>query len=81
MTQTLYVRPIDRKDLVFQLVRHQRLRADPTGPIEVLDAFWDLGAPIGNETTAPLLLIYADLMSTRDPRNVQTAALVRAQME
>ena len=58
------------------LVAH-RLRADPQGPIEVLDAFWDL--PPGNRTPigiAPPLLVFADLQWIGDPRTLEQARMI-----
>lgn len=58
------------------LAKH-RLRADPQGPIEVLDAFWKIApaqeAPLG---IAPPLLIYADLQTIGDPRTLEQARII-----
>jgi hypothetical protein len=77
MTQTLYVNPDARQDLTFELVKRHRLRADPSGPFEILDAFWNLGETSGHRTTAPALLVYADLIRTRESRNLEAATLIR----
>jgi hypothetical protein len=77
ITQTLYVDPDARQDVTLALVRRHRLRADPSGPIEILDAFWRLGETSRHQDTAPALLVYADLIRTREPRNLEAAALIQ----
>jgi len=72
-TATLYL-PEDRNGF---LAKH-RFRADPQGPIEVLDAFWQL--PQAQDTLAglvPPLLVYADLQAIGDPRTLEQARLIR----
>lgn len=58
------------------LLQAQRMRTDPDGDIELIEAFWHF-AP--DAETAPPLLVYADLLGTGDPRAVETAKLVREQ--
>jgi hypothetical protein len=53
-----------------------RLRADPRGEIEVLDAFWNFEDEKDLPETVPPLLIYADLLATLDPRNIETAQMI-----
>lgn len=77
ITQTLYVEPDARQDVTLALAKRHRLRADPSGPIEILDAFWNLGETSRDQDTAPALLVYADLIRTREPRNLEAAALIR----
>jgi hypothetical protein len=77
-TLTLYVRPEKARENVTQLVATHRLRADPTGDIEVLDTFWDLPADPEHPEVVPPLLAYADLMATHDPRNLDAARLLYA---
>jgi hypothetical protein len=59
-----------------KLLMQHRLRPDPKGTVEILDAFW---APPSSSTEpiAPLLLIYADLMTSLDGRNREVARLLR----
>jgi hypothetical protein len=52
------------------LLQAQRMRADPAGDIELIEAFWHF-AP--DAETAPPLLVYADLLGTGDPRAIETA--------
>lgn len=65
----------ETKNLTKFIVDH-KLRADPKGDIEILDAFWNFedGKPMPE--TVPPLLVYADLMATLDPRNLETAKLI-----
>jgi len=68
-TVTVYL-PEGRTDF---LAKH-RLRADPHGPIEVLDVFWDFPrAPEAPEGIAPPLLVHADLLAIGDPRTLEEA--------
>jgi hypothetical protein len=81
VAQTLYVSPDARHDVTLMLVKRHRLRADPTGSVELIDAFWNLEETATDRPTAPPLLVYADLQRTREPRNLEAAALIRSQME
>lgn len=62
------------------LILKHRLRPDPAGAIEILRTFWPL-AENGEaaSATVPPLLVYADLMASADPRNIDTAQRLRAQ--
>jgi len=53
----------------------QRLRLipDPKGTVEVMRAFWPKPEQMPDNHCAPLLVIYADLLATRDGRNKETA--------
>ena len=63
------------------LAKRQRLRADPAGTLEIIDAFWHLDDMRTGQPTAPPLLVYADLHRTREPRNAEAAGLIRDQLE
>jgi len=71
-TVTLYL-PEGRNEFLAKY----RLRADPQGLVEVLDAFWDL-PPVGQIPVgiAPPLLIYADLQGIGDPRTLEQAKVI-----
>lgn len=58
------------------LVAGQRLRARPGGPIEILDVFWNFAAEPGHPDVVPPVLAYADLLATRDGRNIEAANMV-----
>ena len=74
-TVTIYL-PEERKAF---LAKH-RLRADPRGPIEVLDTFWNFPQePAAPEGIAPPLLVYADLLGIGDPRTLEEARRIHDQ--
>lgn len=79
--QTLYVEPSARPAVTMELAKRHRLRADPAGSLEIIDAFWHLNAALAGKVTAPPLLVYADLQRTREPRNAEVAVLIRDKME
>ena len=72
-TLTIYARQNPTK-----LLTEQRLRADVNGNVEILDAFWHPDLETKNEQgdVVPPLLAYADLMTTTDSRNLETARLI-----
>lgn len=78
-TATIYLEPVAARDAVGALVREHRLRADPQGNVEILDTFWTLPEQDGPPGLVPPLLIYADLMATLDPRNLEAARRIREQ--
>lgn len=55
------------------MVKHYRLRADPAGPIEVIDMFWNPDCFTNWFPSVPPHLVYADLIATHDPRNIEVA--------
>lgn len=73
----LYVKPEKTKETIRELVARHRLRADPEGTIEVLDAFWNLPDHPDHPDVVPPMLAYADLVATLDPRNLDVAKLIR----
>jgi hypothetical protein len=82
ITQTLYVKPEERTDIILSFAKQHRLRADHAGSIEILDAFWEFGErDIFLQPTAPRLLVLADLLSSREARNLEVAALLRKEIE
>ena len=55
-----------------ELVKNYRMIPDLNGPVRVYQAFWDLS--MGEDTdTVPILLIYADLLLSGSPRNIEVA--------
>jgi hypothetical protein len=71
---TLYARG-EPRPLNQLMVRH-RLRADPNGNVEVLNAFWPVELPAEKAGLVPTPLIYADLLATGDARCIETAKLI-----
>jgi hypothetical protein len=68
---TIYVRrPVN--NLIIDL----KLRQDRNGDIELREKFWDFEKEGTDRTVVPPLLVYADLMATGDPRNIETAKMI-----
>jgi hypothetical protein len=59
-----------------EIVARHRLRTDPAGEVEVLEAFWPAEIPSERPGLAPTPLIYADLLATGDARCIETAKLI-----
>ncbi len=78
-TCTIYLDPRKAREALATLVRENRLRTDPKGNIEILDAFWNLPPEGTHHDLVPPLLVYADLMATLDPRNLEVAKRIRTQ--
>jgi hypothetical protein len=74
---TIYVDPRNARETLATLVKEHRLRADPHGNVEILDAFWKFQQEGTEPDLVPPLLVYADLMATRDPRNLEVAKQIR----
>jgi hypothetical protein len=58
------------------LILANRLRPDVNGEVEILEAFWTIGEGGQIPDIAPHLIVYADLMATTDPRNIETAKMI-----
>ncbi len=56
-----------------------KLRNDPNGDVEILKAFWDVENEKNRTDIVNPILIYADLMATGDPRNIETAEIIYEQ--
>jgi hypothetical protein len=70
-TQTLYT-----NSNLAQLQLKFGWKRDPNGEIEVLKKFWtSIHNPI-NQNIVPMLLIYADLLVSKDERNIETAEMI-----
>lgn len=77
---TMYLDPQHGGEALATLVKRHRLRADPNGNVEVLDTFWNFQHNAGTPPDlVPPLLVYADLMATLDPRNLEVAKRIRAE--
>jgi hypothetical protein len=76
-TYTIYVDPTMGRDELTRLVQEHRLRADHEGDVEILDRFWTFPADPTRPGIVPPLLVYADLLATLDPRNLEAAKQVR----
>jgi len=78
-TFTIYVQTGAAKALLGAIAPRYGLRADPRGNIEILDAFWTLPTDPRWRDVAPRPLVYADLVATLDPRNLEAAGVIRKQ--
>jgi hypothetical protein len=73
----LYVDPMKRRETTKALVVQNRLMLDPAGEVEILDAFWNLPGNAQHGDIVPTILVYADLVATLDPRNIEVANILR----
>ena len=72
-TVTLYMNTEGMRQNLTKLVAEHKLRADPDGEIEVLETFWNFPPDHAQPDLVPPLLVYADLLATMDPRNIEVA--------
>lgn len=56
-----------------------RLRKDPSGDIEILNTFWDVEGEFNRTDVVHPILIYADLLASGDPRNLEVAGIIYEQ--
>ncbi|WP_439687251.1 type IV toxin-antitoxin system AbiEi family antitoxin [Cupriavidus oxalaticus] len=76
--QTVYVDTRYKSTFLKHMMQKYRLRQQPDGPIEILDAFWP--STLGDTTPsgiAPPLAVYADLMASLSSRNIEVASMLR----
>jgi hypothetical protein len=69
--------PEQVRENIAALIGPHRLRADPTGDVEILDKFWNFDGDATQPDLVPPILIYADLVATQDTRNLEVARLIR----
>lgn len=65
---------IDENHITDFILEHNLIQ-DPNGNIEFLRKFWENDKQVNNEVV-PHILVYADLIKTRDPRNIETAKII-----
>jgi hypothetical protein len=70
-TATIYA-----QDTAKRLIAEQRMRADTTGDVEILDMFWNPDQVPAVDDVVPPLLAYADLTGTTDGRNLEAAKMI-----
>jgi hypothetical protein len=73
---TIYLHKEQGQKNLTKMVAEHKLRADLQGDIEIIDAFWDFEDEKPMPKTVPPLLVYADLIATLDPRNLEAAKLI-----
>lgn len=76
-TATLYLDPQVGRDALTKLIATHRLRADPEGNVEILDKFWNVPTDTTQPEIVPPILVYADLVASLNPRNLEVANLIR----
>ncbi len=80
---TRYLKPAEftiyAREPIVQLVAAGRMRADPTGNVEILDTFWNFDAETAFPDVVPPLLAYADLLATHDGRDAEAARMIYEQ--
>lgn len=69
---TLYV--MEERATQFKITN--RLRKDPDGDIEILKTFWDVQSELNQADIVNPILVYADLIASGDPRNIETAQIL-----
>lgn len=79
-TQTLYVAPDASGAIRRELVQRYRLRPDPDGAVEVLEAFWRFPTTAPRADVVPPELVYADLLLSLDPRCLEVAKMLREEV-
>lgn len=71
-----YIKPIEATIYSWmpreRFIVDNRLRPDPQGDVEILDAFWN-SRHQSDSVIAPALLVYADLMGSQDGRSKEAA--------
>lgn len=71
-TITLFV----QEEKATQLKMTNRLRKEPGGDIEILKTFWDVQSEFNQADIVNPILVYADLIASGDPRNIETAQIL-----
>lgn len=61
---------------ITKLVAAGRMAADPAGNVEILRRFWNCEPEPAHGDAAPPILVYADLLATNDPRDIETARMI-----
>ncbi|MCX6170013.1 MAG: type IV toxin-antitoxin system AbiEi family antitoxin [Ignavibacteriales bacterium] len=77
---TNYLRPLIHTiyigDKLGEFILRNRLKKNPNGNIELIKKFWNFSGEYEFKNLAPAILIYTDLMTTGDPRNIETANII-----
>jgi len=77
---TKYLKPqmvtIYTKQPLGKLLLKHRIKKDPDGYIEILEAFWNVEYNLPYPNLVHPILIYADLLATGDSRNLETAEII-----
>ncbi|MET3120864.1 hypothetical protein AAKU67_000444 [Oxalobacteraceae bacterium GrIS 2.11] len=76
VTQTLYIDKDNMSQVLKRLAKEYRIKSDPTGTIELREKFWNFPNQREPIDVAPAILIYTDLMTSLDPRNIEVAGQI-----
>jgi len=77
---TGYLKPakatIYTNEAIGKLVLKNRLRKADHGNVEILAPFWNFKYELADRDIVPPILVYADLMTTGDQRNIEAAEMI-----
>ncbi|MDP3148771.1 MAG: type IV toxin-antitoxin system AbiEi family antitoxin [Ignavibacteria bacterium] len=77
---TNYLRPqfhtVYLRDKLGEFILGNRLKKNPDGNIEIIKKFWNFTDDNEAKNLAPAILIYTDLKTTGDQRNIETANII-----
>ena len=77
---TNYLRPLIHTiyigDKLGEFVLRNRLKKNPNGNVEIVKKFWNFADDNEIKNIVPAILVYTDLITTGDPRNIETANII-----
>ena len=77
---TNYLRPLIHTiyigDKIGEFVLRTRLKKNPNGNVEIVKKFWNFADDNEIKNIVPAILVYTDLITTGDPRNIETANII-----
>ncbi|MCL4376847.1 MAG: type IV toxin-antitoxin system AbiEi family antitoxin [Actinobacteria bacterium] len=77
---TNYLRPLIHTiyigDKIGEFVLRNRLKKNLNGNVEIVKKFWDFTNDNEIKNIVPAILVYTDLITTGDPRNIETANII-----
>ncbi|MBS3944742.1 MAG: hypothetical protein KGZ42_04540 [Melioribacter sp.] len=77
---TNYLRPLIHTiyigDKIGEFVLRNRLKKNPNGNVEIVKKFWNFADDNETKNIVPAILVYTDLITTGDPRNIETANII-----
>lgn len=80
---TRYLRPknviIYTDQPLGKFILQNKLKKYPDGEVEILKIFWNFDHKYQDQNLVHPILIYADLVATADPRNIETAKIIYEQ--
>ncbi|SRX92138.1 Hypothetical protein [Mycobacterium tuberculosis H37Rv] [Mycobacterium shimoidei] len=76
-TLVLYLDSRGERGPLRELMLINRWHSDPDGSITVREMFWRNLRPSNDIDTAPLILVYADLLASNEPRQIEIAREIR----